>query len=84
MSHIYEIDQIIIDLPTWALAAIANGDHTGLTDYEEELLEEFFHTTPNPNVYIHEDSQPFFSKSPEFGLPCECIRAHIFYHLHHV
>ena len=84
MSHIYEIDQIVVDLPTWALSAIVNGDESGLSDYELELLQEFYYTTPNPIVWVDAEEQPFFSKAPEFGLPCECVRAHIFYHFHHV
>jgi len=60
-----------INLPTWALCAIVNGDYDGLEDGEIEQISTFLQTFE----YIDHDSSEFFTWNPQFGLACTCVEA---------
>ena len=65
--------------PAYALSALINGDTSGLEDDDEKNLNEFLkreHYVDHWDVDRDENGEakePYFSKSPEFGLACNCV-----------
>ena len=63
----------IVTLPCWALSAIFNDDYSGLNPQEEEQVREFMAAWPGAIFGIDHDERWSFSRTPEFGLPCDCV-----------
>lgn len=59
-------------VPTWALCALINGDLTGLEDEDITLVEKWLKTT-GYTVISPDESEPYFSPFPAFGLATDCI-----------
>lgn len=59
------------DIPTWAIGTIFNGDYTGLSDEEENMINEFLEAEGILTWSFDEESKHFCPK-PEFGLACDC------------
>lgn len=67
-----------IDLPTWAAAYIFNGDASGLSDNEIELVDTFEAQYDVSTItYELVEADPSFTYYPEFGLPCDCIECEV-------
>lgn len=62
--------RIIEKIPSWAINAIINGDCTGLEDSEIDLIYGWFEDTGYDYVCTP-DSDPYFTRYPAFGLPCD-------------
>ena len=62
-------------IPTWSLCYLINGDATGLTDEEIEMVNkwccEWCIQAISPNTDKDGEPHPYFSPSPLFGYPCE-------------
>lgn len=63
-------------IPTYALPYLVNGDATGLTAKDKEIIDEVWHRHGIEVVVPITDSveggpQPYFSSCPMFGLPTE-------------
>lgn len=63
-------------IPTYALPYLVNGDATGLTAEDKEIIDEAYRTHCIEVVVPITDSvegspQPYFSSSPMFGKPTE-------------
>ena len=74
-------------VPSWALSYLINGDYSGITEDEKTTVDKWLdgmnkwvesiggnplYMNINP-VTEHE----FFTKYPEFGLPCDCTECDI-------
>lgn len=70
---IMEIKKTIEKIPTWAFGYIFNGDMTGLTDEEVKQIDEALEQIGVDIVCTpaDEESQPYFTHYPLFGLPAE-------------
>ena len=78
-----KVDTYRFTFPVWALSALINGDWSGLEGDEYEEDRELLRTFIEDHAYITEwdvtrdcDGDPaeaYFSKSPEFGLACDCV-----------
>ncbi len=63
-------------IPTYALPYLVNGDATGLTDEDIEIIDKAVSRNGIEIVVpiaedVEADPQPYFSSSPMFGLPAE-------------
>lgn len=63
-------------IPTYALPYLVNGDATGLTAEDREIIDKAYRRHGIEVVVPITDSvegspQPYFSSSPMFGLPTE-------------
>ena len=57
-------------IPTWALNYLVNADAEGLTDEDFALVRAWERKWDKP-ISISASGNPYFSNSPEFGLPCD-------------
>ena len=57
-------------IPTWALNYLVNADAEGLTDEDFALVRAWERKWDGP-ISISTSDDPYFSNSPEFGLPCD-------------
>ena len=67
-------------IPEYAICAIEYGDFSGLSDEDEQNVNEFLEREcPNGCiVYWHsddEDNEPYFCSYPEFGLAATVVEA---------
>lgn len=70
-----------IKLPTWALCYIVNNDSSGISDEDQEQVDEWIKETfPDHIGLIFDQSEEgeFFTHSPPFGLACNCIQADVY------
>lgn len=60
-------------IPTWAFGYVFNGDKTGLTDEEVNLIDDTLKRIGAELVCspLGEEAQPYFTRYPLFGLPTE-------------
>ncbi len=63
-------------IPTYAIPYLVNGDATGLTTEDKEIIDEAYRKHSIEVVVPITDSvegspQPYFSSSPMFGKPAE-------------
>ncbi len=67
-------------IPAYAVPYIVNDDPSGLTDLDIELIDGFIADNFPKGFSIDWNTyqQPYFSLSPEFGLPCEVYDAVIY------
>lgn len=66
-----------LSIPTWALCYLVNGDKEGLTDKEISQIESFLESFGPGQVLFSSKEDEFFTKWPEFGLPCTCVEGEI-------
>jgi hypothetical protein len=72
-------------IPSWALSYLVNDDSTGLSDQDQAQVDSFMADfeaeakSLNAHVMFADDAEggEFFTNSPEFGLPCNCVEAKI-------
>lgn len=57
-------------IPTWALNYLVNAETEGLTDEDLALVRAWERKWDGP-ISISTSDDPYFSNSPEFGLPCD-------------
>lgn len=84
------IDYDLIDLPTWSLSAIVNGDYSGLSEQDEEDVNTFADKMwekgfnydrfdlveiTDTGIEIVDDPVEYFCGLPAFGRPCGCFKA---------
>lgn len=70
-------------VPTWALSYLVNGDYSGITDEDKELVDEFWNKYQNQadifnciitlNFPDDIDSDKYFCPFPAFGLACDVV-----------
>ena len=65
-----KFETYICKIPTWALNYLVNADAEGLTDEDFALVCAWEHKWDKP-ISISASGNPYFSNSPEFGLPCD-------------
>lgn len=85
-------DYDLIDLPTWSLPAIVNGDYSDLSEQDEENVDNFadlmwekgfnydrfdFVEITDTGLEIIDNPQEYFCGLPAFGKPCGCFK--VFY-----
>lgn len=71
------------NVPEWALCYLVNGDRTGLTDDELKMIDQWREKNTFEVVSpAGADPGPFFSYSPSFGLPCDCVLCACLYKYH--
>lgn len=90
--HDHFKDYDLIDLPTWSLPAIVNGDYSGLSEEDEENIDDYievmhnkgfnpdcfsFVEITNSGIKIIDDPQEYFMNHPAFGEPSGCYK--VFY-----
>ena len=83
MKTLKEYDELAI--PSWALSYLVNNDATGLSDEDRAQVDSFIADfeaeakSLNAHVMFVDDAEggEFFTNSPEFGLPCNCVEAKI-------
>lgn len=66
-----------LNIPTWALCYLVNGDSEGLNDKEISQIENFLEGFGPGQVLFSSKEEDFFTKYPEFGLPCNCVESEI-------
>lgn len=66
-----------LNIPTWALCYLVNGDKEGLTESEIFQIESFLEGFGPGQVLFSSKEDEFFTKYPEFGLPCTCVEGEI-------
>ena len=57
-------------IPTWALNYLVNAETEGLTDEDLALVRAWKRKWDGP-ISISASGDPYFSNSPELGLPCD-------------
>ena len=65
-------------IPDYALPALINGDYSGLEEEDIQNINEWLERSEIKEVLPPEDSDPYFSNYPAFGLPtdvwdCQCV-----------
>lgn len=58
-------------IPAWALSYLINGDESDLTEADLKLVRDWEVHWGCPISISVIDESPYFSSSPEFGLPCD-------------
>lgn len=58
------------DFPTWALDYAINGEVGDLDDEELEDVQTFLNEV---GEVVEWSEEPYFSKTPLFGLACDCV-----------
>lgn len=68
-------------VPTYALGYLVNGDTTGLTEQEVSEIDSLLREQAVELVCPTSDDewQPYFSRCPWFGKPCEVVDCDIIY-----
>ena len=60
-----------VDMPTYALSYLINGDLSGITEDDVKNIDEFVSMYNEPIFDVADEV--YFSKSPAFGLPTTCV-----------
>lgn len=60
-------------IPTWAICALEYGDYSGLNDEDIKNIESFLDGLPELGGTFTYNDEKYFSNSPAFGLPCDCV-----------
>lgn len=82
MERNYDMDTEV-DIPEWAVCAIAYGDHSGLTDEDERTLGEWTATLAKVGYVwdiVFTSDTDGFNPHPAFGLACATCKATIVYY----
>ena len=72
MAKLILIDTV--QLPTWAMCYVYNGDSEGLSDVEISMVDRWLagYESPVTVAAVDADPEPSFTPYPEFGLACDC------------
>lgn len=77
------MDKSIENIPTWSLGYIINGDATGLTADEIRIVDQWLNgwevQIVSPITDEENNTEPYFSNYPLFGLPTEVEDCEILY-----
>ena len=77
------MNKITEKIPTWSLCYLINGDATGLTEDEVNMIDRWTSDWQVQIVSPHRNeegnAQPYFSHHPLFGLPSEVEDCDILY-----
>ena len=65
-----------VNFPSYALSALLNDDYSGLEETDIKELEEWEDSLP-PSCVFEVKEEIFFTPSPCFGLPCDCVELSI-------
>ena len=72
------------DLPSYSICYLIYGDESGLDDSDVKNINEFMEYYRklakglNGHICIEVgEYEDFFTYSPPFGLPCDCLECHI-------
>ncbi len=69
-------------VPTYALCYLVNGDASGLTEREVNMIDTLLREQSVELVCPPDDEwQPYFSNHPWFGEPAEVVDCDIVYHI---
>lgn len=76
-----ELDTYLV--PEWALPAIINGDTSGLSDEDEQLITQWEMRlgATGPLVYDIADEESQFTSRPAFGLACNCYNVRVYHYV---
>lgn len=66
-------------IPTWALNYLVNAETEGLTEEDLALVRAWERKWDGP-ISISTSDDPYFSNSPEFGLPCDVEDCEVLVH----
>lgn len=86
-SFIYDEDNMFdsYSIPSYAICAIENDDFSGLENEDIDNINQFLSMLDEamPNGYTFwwdEESlnSPYFSRTPEFGLPADCVLLRVY------
>lgn len=73
------MEKIKVEIPTWSLSYLVNGDSEGLTGDEIKMIDSFMERNKveiiSPDFDEEGNMDEYFSNYPEFGLPatvCDC------------
>ncbi len=74
-----------INFPSWALCALINGDVSGLSDEETEMVDSFSNewmdsalAEGGSHFGYDTTGDSYFSSNPEFGLDCDCYNMTVY------
>ena len=65
------------DCPVWALPALINNDHSGLSASDESDLNQFFGKWSDIQIWDYDPDDldnPRFNSFPAFGLPTDTVK----------
>ena len=66
------------NFPAHCLGALFNGDTSGLDEKDEKQLDDFLKRESHIDTWNMQtqggEIDHYFSISPEFGLPCDCVK----------
>ena len=76
------IDEIEFDCPSWAVIPIEYRDYSGLTEEDEQILQNWMQTLKREGatweiVFTSDTNE--FNPHPAFGLACATCKARIVY-----
>ncbi len=67
-------------IPSWSLNYLINGDDSGMTDEDIDIVENWFlengyngYTIISPHESADGAFEEYFTSMPEFGLPCNAV-----------
>ena len=60
------------NVPGWAINGLINGDYTGLSHKEIQMIEDFYQNYPN-HIFSPRDYDNAFDTNPAFGEPTDTI-----------
>lgn len=67
-----------LNIPTWALCYLVNGDASGLSQREIDQIDtwakSFSPSDPKQHFLLSTESEEYFASNPEFGLPATCVQ----------
>lgn len=75
-----ETELFIEPIPTWALCYVFNGDATGLTDDEIQMIDAWLNDNQLDVVCEDEGASEYFTTCPSFGLPTTVIDCKCYLH----
>ena len=76
----------VYKIPTYAVTYLEYGDSSGLEDEDIANTEEWLTWLGEDKLFFDwsngkgQDNEPYFTGSPAFGLPMDCIDCKIFTH----
>ena len=64
------------NVPEWAINALINGDHQGLSEKETKMVNDFYNQYPD-HIFSPRHEDTFFDNHPAFGEPTNTISVDI-------
>jgi len=65
-----------VEIPTWAICYIANGDDSGISDEDIKEINDFLGRYKSPTFEYGEEE--YFSNDPAFGLPTNVVEVKVY------